>query len=137
MSITQNITADNKWFIGEDKILEFEVLSDDGLLSTDPAKGVEDVSTWDLVFWLAKSVTSSTPLFPEKRTGGLGITIVGIYNSSRSVNTQRIRITIIDDDTDTLKAGTYYLGLKRLAPAGDAVLVDGSVVLQKAPVPAA
>jgi len=134
MSITQNITAAHKWFIGEDKILEFEPLADDGKLPTDPTKGVEDVSGRTFAYWLAKSETAVEPFF-EKRTGGQGITITGVYNADRSVNTQRIAVAIEDTDTDDLKAGTWYHALKQIVAGGDAIYVDGTVILQKAPAP--
>lgn len=137
MSVTQNIGADKKWFIGEDKILEFEPLMDDGKAIDDATKGVEDVSTWALAFWLSKKVTDETPIF-EKRVG-TGISVVGIYNASRASNTQRIRVVIEDTDTESatfvLKAGTYPYAVKRILAGGDAILVDGTAVLQKAAAP--
>lgn len=122
------------WFIGEDKEIDFEILADDGLAIDDPAKSPDDVATWIVVFSLRKLDTSSVPII-EKRTGS-GVSVVGIYSSSRAANTQRIRVAIEDIDTDALKALTYRYGLKRLVAGGDSVLSFGNAMLQKASVPA-
>lgn len=141
MAVQQDITAEDHWFAGEDKILEFEPLLDDGKELTDPTKGVEDVTGWSLVFSLKKKDKSPDPALIEKRTGGAGplavINIVGVYNISRAANTQRIQVIILDDDTDALKAFTYRYSVKRLASGADEVLVFGNAVILKATAPPA
>jgi hypothetical protein len=136
MSVTQNITAEHKWFIGEDKILEFEVLDDDGKAIDDPTKLPYDVAGKTLVYSLKKKVTDADPGLIEKRTGGLGITIVGIYSASRASNTQRTRVAILDSDTDAFKkTATYQHSLSELTNDAETVLVDGTAVIQRSTKP--
>lgn len=135
MSVTVNITAASKWFAGEDKILEFEPLVDDGKALDDTTKGVEDYTGKVLVWWLAKSVGPSATALVEKRTGA-GINLTGIYNANRATNSQRVRVIVDDVDTDALKAGTYYHALKQLIASADSILTDGTVALLRAAAPA-
>ena len=138
MAYEQNFDASKHWFIGENKVLEFEVLQDDGKVITDTTKAVEDVTTWTMVFSMKKSDIAADPALVEKRTGAsAGITITGVYNASRGLNTQRVVVTILDSDTDALKALTYRYSLKRIAAGADAILAYGNIVLLKATAPAA
>jgi len=136
MAYEHNIIADQHWFIGEDKFLEFEILADDGKLVSDPTKAVEDVTTWVIVWSMKKTDAASDPALVEKRTTTGGIAITGIYNATRSVNTQRVRVTIDDSDTDLLKAATLRHSLKRLTSGSETILTFGSVALLKATAPA-
>ena len=136
MAYENNIIAEQHWFIGEDKLLEFEILGDDGKLVTDPTKAVEDAATWSMVYSLRKKDDSGDPALVEKRTSTGGIAVIGIYNVSRAVNTQRVRVTIIDTDTDVLKAATLRHSLKRLTDGSETILTFGSVALLKATAPA-
>lgn len=142
MSVTQNITASNKWFIGEDKIIEFETLSDDGKAIDDATKTPYDVTGKALVYSLKTSVFAADPGLIEKRTaaaGGTGVNIVGIYNASRALNTQRVQVVIRDSDTDGLSPSGaklhYYHSLKDLTNDAETVLVDGTVELLKSTAP--
>lgn len=137
MAIRSDLGTDPEkpWFVGEDKLIDFEIVADDGKLPDDPTKGVEDVTSWEMVFTLAK--TDKAPALVMKRTAGGGISVVGIYNSDRLVNTQRVRVTILDDDTDGLTEWTYRYSLKRLMDNGDAVLSYGDAVIHKSTAPAA
>lgn len=51
-----------------------------------------------------------------KTTAGGAITVVGTYTSARSTNTQRVRASVTDSDTDALAQGVYVHELKRLTP---------------------
>jgi len=135
MAIEFNITGADSWFIGEDKILEFEILQDDGLILTNPLKAPQDVAGWTLAWALKKSDAATDPALLLKTTSS-GITITGVYNAVRATNTQRVSITIADTDTDALKPLTYRHSLKRMTAGAEAVLAFGSVVLLKATAPA-
>jgi hypothetical protein len=132
MAIEFALGADTKrpWFIGEDKVIEFEILADDGKDDADLTKGVEDASTWVMVWVLAKSDTG-TPII-TKRTGA-GISVNGIYNANRATNTQRVVVQVGHADTAALRVldAPYRHSLKRILTGGDAVLAFGDAVLQK------
>ena len=79
---------------------------------------------------------TTTPLI-EKRTGGLGISVTGIYNPIRALNTQRVSIILVDSDTDTLAAGTYHHALKRVDEGLESTGVQGKAKLTTTAAPAA
>lgn len=143
MAIETNFGDDplKPWFIGEDKILEFEVFSDDGKPVTDPTKGMEDVSTWNLVWSMKKTDVAGEPALVEKRTSGNGITVVGAYAPLRPANLQRVQVRVLDTDTDSLKPdkGKTVVknrqSLKRILVDGDAILAFGNATLRKATAP--
>lgn len=143
MSLEQNISAEKNYFLGEDKFLEYEVLMDDGKKVDDVTKGVEDVTNWTMVWTLRKLDKNGIPAgdaIIEKRTGGAGVSVVGVYNASRVLNTQRVRVVISDDDTDLLPPSSatvvYAAALKRLSAGGDAVISHGTIALRKSAAPA-
>jgi hypothetical protein len=123
MAIKSDITGADLWFTGEDKILEFEVLSADGTTA-------EDVSSWTLQWVVRKTVDSPNTLILKEALTGLAV--VGVYNSIKSVNTQRVRITITAEDTEKLAAAAYPHALKRTDDNGETILAYGTLTLLKA-----
>jgi hypothetical protein len=124
MAIKSDITAADLFFIGEDKQLEYEVLDADGL----PV----DVVTLPMQWVLRGSVREADPPRISKTTSGGGITVTGVYNATRALNTQRVLVTIADTDTDALSAQTYKCALKRTDDGSESVLSYGDVVLLQA-----
>jgi hypothetical protein len=107
MAYTQHIG----WPLGDDRVYELEILQNDGKAPSDPTKAVQDVTGMTLAWVLTTTADLDTYLI-EKRTGGLGIVITGVYNVSRAVNTQRVEITIEDSDTeDTNDPPTFAAGI--------------------------
>ena len=135
MSYERNIEATDGWFIGEDKVLEFEVLQNDGLAITSTSKLPLDVAGWTLTWALKKKDSSPDPALVAKSTTS-GITITGTFNASRVLNTQRVVVTIADTDTDALKPLTYRYSLKRMTAGYETILAFGNAVLQQATAPA-
>lgn len=137
MAYTQHIG----WPIGDDRVYELEILQNDGKAPSDPTKAVQDVTGMTLAWVVTTAADLETPLI-EKRTGGLGIAIIGAYNAVRAVNTQRVEITIADTDTEdandppTFAAGIYAHALKRMDASFENTLVEGKVKLTKSSAPA-
>jgi hypothetical protein len=60
------------------------------------------------------------------------ITITGTYDADPDVNTQVAVIAISDSDTDDLLPGNYYYELKRTDPGLEAIIVQGTIPLERA-----
>lgn len=97
MAKRQDITAraDRPWFVGEDKILLLEILQEDEATP-------EDV-TGQALEWVARlNAADPDPPLIRKTTGDGSVTIIGVYNAVRAVNTQRVRIAVPSADTVAL-----------------------------------
>lgn len=125
MAFEQNIGATEDYFLGEDKILDFEVYDNTGA-------AIQDITGWAMRFRLRKQLDGD-PIVFTKTTGGSGITITGTYNSDPATNTQRARVTIDDTDTDNLQPGNYPYNLWRTDSGSETVLAYGYVTLKAAP----
>lgn len=137
MAIEFNITAADKFFLGEDKVIELTIFELDG---TTPF----DLSALPLEWKLRTSDAADDPALITKgiTAGGVstGIAIIGIWNVDPAVNTQRVRITFASADTDplvttdyTLKAGRVYRhSLKRMDAGNEGILSYGSMTFLQA-----
>ncbi len=122
MAIEQDILAADLWFAGEDKVLEFEVLQAD---ETTP----EDVSAWTFAWAMRKKASDAGAPMLEQTTAD-GITVVGIYDATRELNTQRVRVALDADASRSLKAPyVYWHALKRTDAGNEAVLAFGQATL--------
>jgi hypothetical protein len=121
MAVRSDITADDAWFIGEDKTLSYEVLDENSV----PV----DVSGYALLWVLRNPPKQANRALLIVKTTDSGITITGVYNSVRASNTQRVVVTVDDTDTDALGGGTYECALKRTDDGSESVLSYGEVVL--------
>jgi len=145
MALERNF-AENKYFVGEDKELEFEILGDDVVLSAteldedgNPAvvSGTPvDVTGWALTWILRNSQSAADPALLTKATGGSGIQITGSYNATRDLNTQRVLVTVEDTDTwnpptTEFAAKEYAYSLKRTDAGSETVLVFGALPIGK------
>jgi hypothetical protein len=124
MAKESHILSTDGWFIGEDKLLEYEVLQEDEATP-------QDVTGWAMSWALKRNDNASDPPIISKTTVS-GITITGIFNAVRATNTQRVIITIIDTDTDALRAATYRYALKRTTEGFESILAYGNATLLKA-----
>jgi len=137
-----NVTPDDQFFLGEDKIFELSVYESDGVTPL-------DVIGIPLEWSLKKTDRAADPGIIAKgiSAGGVstGITIVGVFNADPNLNTQKVRITFTDDDTDPavtseLESGAYTLranrayrhSLKRMDSPNENVLMYGSVTFLQA-----
>lgn len=138
MAAEFNITEADKFFLGEDKFIDFIVTGEDGL----PL----DVTGLPLEWSLKKKDKDPDPPIIGKSIGS-GITIVGVFNADPAINTQRVRVTLLDTDTDpfvtsglgtpyTLKAKKEYRhSLKRTDAGFEAVLSYGGITFLQATEP--
>lgn len=124
MSLIANITSDDAWHVGEDKILDYTIYGDAARTTC------LDVSAFVLSWKLSRGGTTGL----VTKTSGSGITVAGTFNADPAVNTQVVRVAIDDVDTqpDTgpaLTSGNYVHELKRTDAGLEAVLSHGRVQL--------
>ena len=132
MSIESSITAEEEFFIGEDKFLSYTVTEDDEVTP-------QDVTGWALSWYLKKRATDADADAKLTKTTVSGITISGVYNADPALNTQRVVVAIADTDTgaagspaEALPAGSYRMELKRTDAGSETVLSFGQCVLRQA-----
>lgn len=132
MAIEFNITAADKFFLGEDKVIDITVLAADGVT---PYNIVGLPLEWNL----RKKDSASDPALITKVP-----TVTGVFNANPAVNTQKAHIVIASDDTDPLvtvglatpyklKAGfAYRHSLKRKDAGNETIASYGSVTFLQA-----
>lgn len=141
MAVELNITATNKFFLGEDKVLDLTIFDQNGVTPL-------DVSGFALEWSLKKTDKAPDPGIITKGITALGastgITIVGIYSAVAASNTQKVRISFASADTDpdvtsvaatpyTLKAAVAYRhSLKRKDSGNEGILTFGSFTFRQA-----
>jgi hypothetical protein len=125
MSIEGAITVLKPLYTGTDTYLEIEVLDDDDL----PVDVAGYAFSWRLKESRADADSAS---LLTKTTAGGHISVTGTYSATRAANTQRVRVSIEDTDTDTLDAGIYRHELKRTDAGQEAVIVSEKAVVVQA-----
>lgn len=118
------IGGDGTLFVGEDKVLRFELPS-----ATNSAVAV-DMTGWAMVFDVRAKDTS-----PDPALLSIAPTLTGVFNSVRATNTQRAIVTLTDDQMNFFKAKTYRWSWKRTDAGSETVLGLGNFVPQKATAP--
>jgi hypothetical protein len=120
MSKDAPITQDNRWYKGEAKLLEFDIV--------DKNDAPLDVSGYAMA-WTLEDLEpggAATDII-AKATGGLGITVENGQGTG-----DRVVITIDRADTIDLDPAIYMHSLERTDVASEALLLDGSAMLQAA-----
>jgi len=123
MAVEWNIGSNGELFVGEDKRITFQVLSDG---SAQPLNEPVNILTW-LIHFVVRKSDASPALMLEKQA-----TLAGIYNIDRALNTQRAVVTLEDVDLNLLKAKTYRYSLKRMDEAAETILFYGNFTPQLA-----
>jgi hypothetical protein len=118
-----DINADDDFFLGEDKTIEFTILDADSI----PV----NVTGW-AIEWVVRKLDDSDSATLTKTTGGGGIAITGVYNVDPAVNTQLVVVTVEDTDTSSLTPRTYRHALKRTDDGFETILSYGNLVLRRA-----
>ena len=140
MALERNYTKDDRIFIGEDKVLYYAVYDQTGLTDAELLAQIAantatplDVSAYDLVWLLRKKDNTSDPALISKESFA-GISVVGTFNASQSLNTQRVAVALEDTDTwdegspvVAFKPGKFRYSLKRVDPGLETVLVFGYI----------
>ena len=141
MAYHRNITSADQVFFDTDRVFEYTLYEAAPDLDAQIAAGTavpEDVTGWALS-WVLRKKVNSTEILIEKIVGE-GIEIVGTYNASMALNTQRIRVTLAATDTYnvlvsppvTIKAGKYQYALKRTDDGAEDIKAYGSFQLLQA-----
>lgn len=128
-----DLGADGDLFVGEDVDIEMEVI--DRASTINPATGAPvppaqwvplDVSTgYAFTYDLRREPASAAPLFTP-----IACTIVGSYNASRAVNTQRVRARLNDTDHTAASVvgangGLYWYSFKRTTDGAERIALWG------------
>ena len=127
--IEHDISEDDHMVVGDDRFLSISVFEDhDEQIPL-------DVSGQELV-WILKSSDKSSTTLIEKSTEGSppGITIEGAFNSDPDINTQRVVVTLLAEDSysQSSPAGTrltqkkYRYALKRVNDGARSTLMRGN-----------
>lgn len=125
MAVEFNVTPADKFFLGEDKVIDFEITGLDGVT---PLEMTAVPVEWSL----RKTDKAADPAILLKTLTD-GITLIGDFSFDRAVNTQRVRITFVPADTVALKPNfPYRHSLKRLDVGNRNILSYGSFTLLQA-----
>jgi hypothetical protein len=114
------------WFRGEDKIISTPVYGPDDVTPV-------NATGWGLRYVLARTSASSVALIDKNSTTPGQITVTGSFSVDPNLNEQRVSIVIDSEDTDAIKAGTYYHSLKRTDPGNENILFYGDAILSQVP----
>ena len=115
-------------FVGEDKIFRFELV-DDPTLEGDDATPI-NMTGWDILFDVRVKDNSSDPAILSKAA-----TLTGVYNATRSLNTQRAVVVVTDTEMNLFKQKTYRHSWKRMDDGVETVLSRGNFTPEKATAP--
>lgn len=117
MAIEQHVTADDQWFLGEDKSLVITVYQSDG---TTP----QDITGWALSWRLKRKLSDAdaSALLTKTTSSGIALT-----TAASGVCT----VTIADTDTDDIAPDTYQHELKRTDAGQETVLLYGDCTLKR------
>lgn len=120
-----NITPADKFFMGEDKVVEFTIL------------GLDDVTPLELdgipLEWSMRKTDKAGDPAILSSTTGIELSLVGVYSSNPATNTQRVRLTFVPADTRTLKPNVSYRhSLKRTDTNNNNILSYGSITFLQA-----
>ena len=114
MSKHYDITSEQHWFIGEDKLLVFDIV--------DANEGALDVDSYQMEWVLRRHPGDTTRLIVKASGGGLTVD-AGI--------TSRVLVDIDDTDTLGLLPGRYAHALRRTDAGYEGVLSFGMAELQE------
>ena len=134
MALKHNLGGDGSLFVGEDKILDLRPIYDGPVAfvgdvayvadvsgaPTSTLASVKDITGWTIKWFLRVRDASTGAALLEKTA-----TIDGTFNVSPSVNTQKARVVLTDDDLNTLTASGYRYSWKRMDDGSETVLAYG------------
>lgn len=132
MAIRQDIPADEEFFAGTDRELEFEMLRREvdgaGAPVVPEVLVPVDVAGRALALVLRTKATGATALLTKTTSGG-GITVDGVFNAVRATNTQRVHVAVGAGDTRGFLEQQYQYALKRMDTGLEDVYTYGDLVL--------
>lgn len=123
--MAENITigGSGSLFVGEDKIILLELVSKGTTTAV-------DMTGWVMVFDVRRSDTAVDPAILSKTPS-----IIGVFNATQALNTQRASVSLTDDDLNLFRAKAYRWTWKRMDAGSETVLAWGSFSPQKATAP--
>lgn len=113
MSNRQDITPEDFWFVGEDKIFPFTIYEVDGVTR-------QDITGWSLQYTLRDAATYPTPLITKTTASGITIT---------DADEGEGEVLIADTDSNRLSPGLYWHRIKRTDAASEQNQVHGEAWL--------
>ena len=122
MAVEVTIGGNGELFVGEDKIIRLAVLDKNG--------APVDIAGRTILLDVRKSDIAADPAIFSKLA-----TIIGVFNASVSLNTQRAEVVFTDTELNTVKGKTYRHSWKQMDDGIETVLVYGDFVMQKATAP--
>lgn len=124
MAVESTIGGSGTMFVGEDKLLRFELIS-----PTDATVAI-DMTGWTMIFDVRAKDTSPDPAIVSATPS-----IIGVFNALRTINTQRATVPLSDDQLNLFKQKNYRWSWKRMDPGSETVLAWGNFAPQKATAP--
>lgn len=124
MAYAVDIGGGGTLFVGEDKVLRFELVD-----TQDPPQPVE-MSSFTMIFDVRKKDNS-----PDPAIVSAPVTVSGIFNANRLLNQQRGFVVLSDDMMNLFKAKTYRYSWKRMDTGVETVLMYGNFAPEKATAP--
>jgi hypothetical protein len=118
MAIERNITTNDDFFLGEDKVLPDTIYQSDGIT-------LQNVTGWTISFMVKKHATDlDADAKVTKTTANGGIVLTAPLSGL-------ITITLASADTASLPAGLYAYEVKRTDVFPKTVLTTGTLTLRQ------
>lgn len=110
-----NIDQDDDWFIGEKKVLQFQIFQADGVTP-------QDITGWNFAYAVKQAAREAPDLLRKASGSGIAVTVplTGIG-----------QITVDAADTLQITEGNYEHGLMRSDSGSEAQLLFGYAYLNK------
>lgn len=124
MAELKTIGGNGTLFVGEDKVIRLELFDLDN-----PATAI-DMAGMTMLFDVRKKDNS-----PDPAMVSITPTLTGVFNSSRTSNTQRALVVLTDTHMNLFKEATYRWSWKRMDADVETVLAWGPFTPQKATAP--
>lgn len=117
MPLKMDILESDRFFTNADYQINCRIYQDDETTA-------QDITGWSFSWFLKKRTRDDDANAVIAKTTGSGVSIIDAV-------TGYVRVTISDDDTDGLRAGTYVHELKRTGAGVETPLVNGLAVLRQ------
>ena len=112
-----------QYWLGTDKSYDFTVYT------SATRTAIRDVTGYTTSFMIKRTLDDVDGDALASASG----TVSGAFNSSPSLNTQKITVSLVDTDTDTeVTPGLAYWELKRTDTGSEALLAYGTIDLRRA-----
>ncbi len=132
MSIAAQIGGSGTLFVGEDKVVELELLTPTSMVNGVPLFDANSVPI-DMTGWAVQFIVRLRDNAPDPPIFSKAAAVVGVYNAVRATNTQRATVQLnAVADMETVKAKTYRQSWKRLDAGNETVLENGPFVVEVA-----